>query len=131
MPTASSVWADIVEIARRLAAGQMAVPQDLPVFGRKPLSLKPIDNISSAYYLCVSALDKPAVLAQVAGILGKYDISIASVIQKGRQHANAVPVVMMTHEAREGDMQKALREIDSLPVVLDATRMIRVEESSK
>ena len=129
MPTASSVWADVVEIARRLAAGQAAVPQDLPVLGRKPLALKPMDDVRSAYYLNVSALDQPAVLAQVAGILGKHEISIASVIQKIRQHAKAVPVVMMTHEAKEGSMQKALREIDALPVIVDPTRMIRVEAS--
>jgi homoserine dehydrogenase len=129
MPTASSVWADIVEIARRLAAGQNAVPQDLPVLGRKPLTLKPIEEVRSAYYLNVSALDQPAVLAQVAGILGKHDISIASVIQKVRQHAKAVPVVMMTHEAQEGSMQKALQEINGLRVVVAETRMIRVEQS--
>ena len=129
MPTASSVWADIVEIARRLAAGQAAVPQDLPVLARKPLALKPIEEVMSAYYLNVSALDQPAVLAQVAGILGKYEISIASVIQKIRQHAKAVPVVMMTHEAKEGSMQKALQEINALRVIVDPTRMIRVEAS--
>ncbi len=128
MPTASSVWADIVEIARRLAAGQAAVPQDLPVLGRKPLTLKPMEEVRSAYYLYVSALDQPAVLAQVAGILGKHEISIASVIQKVRHQAKAVPVVMMTHEAVEGSMQKALQEIDSLPVIVAPTRMIRVEE---
>ena len=129
MPTASSVWADIVEIARRLAAGQTAVPQDLPVLGRKPLALKPIEEVTSAYYLYVSALDQPAVLAQVAGILGKHEISIASVIQKVRQHAKAVPVVMMTHEALEGSMQKALQEINALRVIVAPTRMIRVEAS--
>jgi len=129
MPTASSVWADIVEIARRLAAGQAAVPQDLPVLGRKPLILRPIEDVLSAYYLYVSALDQPAVLAQVAGILGKHEISIASVIQKVRQHAKAVPVVMMTHEAKEGSMQKALQEINALRVIVDPTRMIRVEAS--
>jgi homoserine dehydrogenase len=127
MPTASSVWADIVEIARRLAAGQTAVPQDLPVLGRNPLSLKPFEEVSSSYYLYVSALDQPAVLAQVAGILGKHEISIASVIQKIRQHSKAVPVVMMTHEAQEGAMQKALQEINALRVVVAPTRMIRVE----
>jgi homoserine dehydrogenase len=129
MPTASSVWADIVEIARRLAAGQAAVPQDLPVLGRRPLILRPIEDVLSAYYLYVSALDQPAVLAQVAGILGKHEISIASVIQKVRQHAKAVPVVMMTHEAKEGSMQKALQEINALRVIVDPTRMIRVETS--
>ncbi len=129
MPTASSVWADIVEIARRLAAGQAAVPQDLPVLGRKPLKLKPFEEVLSSYYLNVSALDQPAVLAQIAGILGKHQISIASVIQKLHQYAKAVPVVMMTHEAREGAMRKALEEIDKLGVVAEPTRMIRVEES--
>lgn len=128
MPTASSVWADIVEIARRLAAGQTAVPQDLPVLGRKPLALKPMEDVTSAYYLFVSALDQPAVLAQVAGILGKHEISIASVIQKIHQHAKAVPVVMMTHEAQEGSVRKALQEIDALRVIVSPTRMIRVEE---
>jgi homoserine dehydrogenase len=129
MPTASSVWADIVEIARRLAAGQAAVPQDLPVLGRKPLTLKPIEEVLSSYYLNVSALDQPAVLAQIAGILGRHEISIASVIQKVRQHAKAVPVVMMTHEAPEGSMRRALQEIDALNVIVAPTRMIHVEES--
>jgi homoserine dehydrogenase len=129
MPTASSVWADIVEIARRLAAGQAAVPQDLPVLGRKPLTLKPMEEVISSYYLYVSALDQPSVLAQVTGILGKNDISIASVIQKGRHQMKAVPVVMMTHGAQEGNLQKALREIDALRVIVAPTRMIRVEES--
>jgi homoserine dehydrogenase len=129
MPTASSVWADVVEIARRLAAGQAAVPQDLPVLARKPLILKPMEEVRSAYYLNVSALDQPSVLAQVTGILGKHEISIASVIQKGRHQAKAVPVVMMTHDAQEGSMQKALREIDSLRVIVAPTRMIRVEEA--
>ena len=129
MPTASSVWADIVEIARRLAAGQAAVPQDLPVLGRNPLTLKPMEEVRSAYYLYISALDQPSVLAQVTGILGKHEISIASVIQKVRHQAKAVPVVMMTHEAQEGSMQKALQEIDGLRVIVAPTRMIRVEES--
>jgi homoserine dehydrogenase len=129
MPTASSVWADIVEIARRLAAGQAAIPQDLPIFGRKHLRLKPMEEVKSSYYLYVSAMDQPAVLAQVAGILGKHEISIASVIQKVRQQAKAVPVVMMTHIAQEGNMQKALKEIDDLRVIVFPTRMIRVEES--
>ncbi|MGD0098948.1 MAG: homoserine dehydrogenase [Acidobacteriota bacterium] len=129
MPTASSVWADIVEIARRLAAGQAAVPQDLPVLGRNPLTLKPMEEVRSAYYLHISALDQPSVLAQVTGILGKHEISIASVIQKVRHQAKAVPVVMMTHEAQEGSMQKALQEIDGLQVIVAPTRMIRVEES--
>ena len=130
-PTASSVCADIVEIARRLATGQPGVPQDLPILGKNPLKLKPIGDVLSAYYLCIFVLDQPGVMAQITGILGRHKISISSMIQKGRHHANAVPVVMMTHQAREGSMQKALKEIDALEVVVDKTRMIRVEEAGE
>jgi len=129
MPTASSVCADTVEIARRLTARHPVVPQDLPILGKKPLKLKPMDEVQSAYYLCVFVLDKPAVLAKITGILGRHKISISSVIQKGRHQAKAVPVVMMTHKAREGSMQDALKEINDLEVVVSDTRMIRVEES--
>ena len=128
-PTASSVWADIVEIARRHSAGQSATAQDMPVLGSKPLTPKPIADIRSSYYLRVSALDQPAVLSQVAGILGRQEISIASVIQKTRRCAGTVPVVMMTHEAQEGNMRKALAEIDALPVIAAPTHMIRVEKA--
>jgi len=128
LPTASSVWADIVEIARRHSAGQTVTAQDLPVLGRKQPAPKPMADIQSSYYLRVSALDQPAVLAQVAGILGRHEISIASVIQKTHQRAKVVPVVMMTHEAQEGNVQRALTEIDALPVVAAPTHMIRVEE---
>ncbi len=68
-----------------------------------------------------------SVLAQVAGILGRHDISLVSVLQKGRAEGEAVPVVMMTHEARERDMRAALAAIDRLPVVAARTTMIRVE----
>lgn len=126
-PTASAVWSDVVEIARRLAHGHPALPQDLPLVGQTPLRVKPMEAIRTCYYLRVSAIDRPGVLSQVAGILGKHQISIESVIQKGRHHAEAVPVVMMTHEAVEGSMRHALEEIDRLPVVAARTVMIRVE----
>jgi homoserine dehydrogenase len=73
------------------------------------------------------ALDRTGVLAQVAGILGQHDISLVSVLQKVRASHEAVPVVMMTHEARERDMRAALAAIDKLPVVPARTTMIRVE----
>ena len=127
LPTASSIWADIVEIARRHSAGHYATAQDLPILGGKQPALKPMKDIRSSYYLRVSALDQPGVLAQVAGILGRYEISIVSVIQKTSRRAGVVPVVMMTHEAQEGNVQKALAEIDALPVIAAPTHMIRVE----
>ncbi len=127
LPTASAVWSDILDIGRRVAAGAPALQMDLPRAGERPLGIMPMDDIRTAYYLRVMALDRPGVLAQVAGILGQHDISLVSVLQKGRARGEAVPVVMMTHEARERDMRAALSAIDRLPVVAGRTQMIRVE----
>jgi len=127
LPTASAVWSDIVEIARRIAHGIPALALELPSVGPGALPLRPMDAIRSCYYLRVMALDRPGVLSRVAGILGENDISIVSVIQKGRATGEAVPVVMMTHEAREHDMRTALAAIDRLRVVSSPTTMIRVE----
>ncbi len=127
LPTASAVWSDTLDIARRVAHGIPALDVELPSASGRPLPLRPMDEIRSAYYLRVMAMDRPGVLAQVAGILGHHDISLVSVLQKGRAHGEAVPVVMMTHEARERDMRAALAGIDKLPVVASRTTMIRVE----
>ncbi len=129
MPTASAVWSDVAEIARRLAHGLPVLSLELPAPATRRLPLRPMEEIRSAYYLRVMALDRPGVLSQVAGILGRHDISITSVLQKGRAAAEAVPVVMMTHEARERDMRRALSAIDTLPVVAPPTTLIRVESA--
>jgi homoserine dehydrogenase len=63
----------------------------------------------------------------VTGVLGEHSISIASMIQKGRATGEAVPIVMMTHEAAERDVRAALAKIDRLPVVALPTTLIRVE----
>jgi len=129
MPTASAVLSDVIEIARRIAHGIPSLPLELPSVGPSPLPLTPMDAIHSRYYLRVTAQDRPGVLSRVAGILGENDISIANVIQKGRGTREAVPVVMLTHEARERDMRTALAKIDRLRDVAAATIMIRVEGS--
>jgi homoserine dehydrogenase len=89
--------------------------------------IKKMDEIESMYYFRFSALDKPGVLSKIAGVLGGHDISIASVIQKGRRLGGSVPLVVLTHRARERDVLSALDEIDRLPVVSDKTLFIRVE----
>ena len=127
LPTASAVWSDVLEIARRVAHGIPSLALELPAVGSQPLALTPMDAIRCCYYLRVTAHDRPGVLSRVAGILGDNDISIANVIQKGRGTREAVPVVMLTHEARERDMRAALAAIDALSDVAAATMMIRVE----
>ncbi len=127
MPTASAVLSDVVEVARRIAHGIPSLPLELPSVGPTAMPLTPIEAIRCCYYLRVTAQDKPGVLSRVAGILGEHDISIANVIQKGRGVREAIPVVMLTHEARERDMRAALAKIDRLRDVAAATMMIRVE----
>lgn len=130
MPTGSAVVSDLVNICRNINKGiSQRIPQgsSLMGFNGKGLTIKPFDQVITHYYFRFSALDQPGVLSTIAGILGSHGISIASVIQKGRGLGEAVPIVMMTHEARESGVQKAIREIDLLPVIADKTVIIRVE----
>jgi homoserine dehydrogenase len=128
MPTASSVVADIVEIAHNIVFHRPSHASLLPtsVMGSE-ITLRPMERITSGYYLRVMAMDKPGVLSRVSGILGEHNISIASMIQKGRDEAAAVPIVMLTHQAVEGDMRRALQKINALDVIAQETMCIRVE----
>ena len=65
-----------------------------------------MDDVRSMYFFRFSAIDKPGVLSRISGILGKYNISIASVIQKDRREGKAVPLVVLTHSAREKDVRR-------------------------
>ena len=132
MPTASAVAADLIDIARDLQKGiSRRVPsRSLTEDGIEEIDLMPMDEIATNYYFRFSALDRPGVLSRISGILGKYNISIASVIQKGRapDKAGSVPVVMTTHESREKDVRAALKEIDRLAVLKGKTVRIRIED---
>jgi len=127
MPTAAAVVSDIVEIARTLDQDRRATSAAVPVLSEGRAEVKDMNRVRSCYYLRIMAIDKPGVLSKVAGILGGNNISIASVIQKGRQEQSTVPIVMMTHEAVEGDMQVSLKAIDRLDVVSQETVCLRVE----
>ena len=129
MPTASAVVSDIVEIAQDILSGRPSRSNSLPLRKAEEAGIQIMDisEARSRYYLRVSALDKPGVLSRVSGILGDHHISIASVIQKERHAESSVPVVMMTHEAREGDAREALKEINQLEVITAETICIRVD----
>jgi len=127
--TASAVMGDAMAIARNMLAGGQA---RTPAMGYCPeavrdLAIKPMDEIVSQYYLRFATVDQPGVLAQIAGVLGRENIGIASMIQPERQEGGAVPIVLMTHEAREADIRTALAEIDQLEVVRENSRFIRIE----
>jgi homoserine dehydrogenase len=127
LPTASAVWSDVLEIAHRAAHDIRSTGLELPAAAARALPLQPMEDVRTCYYLRVMAQDRPGVLSRITGVLGEHDISIASMIQKGRGGREAVAVVMMTHQARERDMRRALSLIDRLPDVAAPTTMIRVE----
>ncbi len=126
VPTGSAVVSDIADIARNMRKNAVGRVPTIPVT-RRDARIKKIDDVLSRYYFRFSALDKPGVLSKISGILGTFNISIASVIQKGRRIGEAVPLVVLTHEAKEKDVQLALGEIDSLSVVMGKTVLVRVE----
>ena len=123
----SAVVSDLVSVARRIMGG---VKGKGLLFSEGPVTYKAIEDLVCPYYLRFTAVDRPGVLSKISGILGANEISIASVIQKGREVNGAVPVVMMTHEAKEEAVKRALEEIDRLDVIKDRTTLIRVEEGS-
>jgi homoserine dehydrogenase len=130
MPTGSAVVSDLVELGRNLLVGGTGRRVPLLSFESatiEKIPLKRVEEVVMPFYMRFSAVDRPGVLSKISGILGKNGISIASVIQKGRQMNGAVPVVMMTHEAKEESVHRALKEINRLGVILGKTMVIRVE----
>jgi len=121
-PTATAILEDLICIAK---GRKLTFPPE-----KRKLSLRPIGKIKTQYYLRFSALDEAGVLAKISGILGECGISIKSVLQKGREErkTKSVPLIMLTHKAKEEDLQKALKNIDNLPVVKEKSALIRVEE---
>ncbi len=129
MPTASSVVSDVIDIARNIRMGitGRVPPTGFQADQRRPLPIRAIENITGLYYLRFMVLDRPGVLSQLSGVLGQHDISISSVLQRGRKDGQTVPVVMTTHMAVERNIRAALREIDALPAVSSPTTVIRIE----
>lgn len=124
MPTGSAVVSDIADIARNIVTNSVG-RISLDSSGKK--NLRKMDDVQSMYYFRFSAIDKPGVLSKISGILGKYNISIVSVIQKGRHEGKAVPLVVLTHKAREKNVLAALKEINRLSMVAGKSVFIRVE----
>ena len=130
LPTASAVVADVVDVVRLLTtdpnnrvphlAFQPGELADTPVL--------PIEAVETAYYLRLTALDRPGVMARIAGILGEEGISIEAIKQKepapGETH---VPLIMLTHRVKEASMNQALARIEALDAVSGDIVRIRME----
>jgi homoserine dehydrogenase len=129
--TASAVIGDVLDLARNLGAGISRRCAPLGYLDEKVavLEIKPIGEIVSKYYIRFQALDRPGVLARIAGALGASGISIASMVQSARSASDIVPIVIMTHEAREADVRRALAEIDAFEVIREKSNFIRIEDN--
>ena len=130
MPAASAVVSDIIDLSRNLLCG---ISQRVPLFSYQKdhlskVIIKNIQEVVTRYYLRFSVFDRPGVLSKISGILGKHKISIHSVIQKGRRSKGTVSIFLLTHEAREASIRKALHEIDRLSVAQEKTMLIRIED---
>jgi len=133
MPTASAVLSDIVDISRNIISG---IKRRVPILGYpedniKPMPILPMEELYTKYYLRFEAQDNPGVLAKIAGILGQNNISIKSVHQKGRKTNGKVPVVMITHIAKEAWVQEALKQISLTDCVVGDPVVIRIEETDQ
>ncbi|MEN8256729.1 MAG: homoserine dehydrogenase [Thermodesulfobacteriota bacterium] len=128
LATGSAVAADIVDISRNIVHGAINRVSCLSYLPEHIESRKvtPISQLRCPYYFRFTTLDQPGVLATIAGILGKFNISIESVIQKSNHKSKTVPIVMRTYEAVEASVVEALAEIDKLPMVAAETVKIRI-----
>ena len=130
-PTASAVVADIIDTARMISSPQSSVPA--LAFRDDSLSdvaILPMDDVVGAYYLRITAVDKPGVLADITQILGDREISIEAIIQKEPRGADAankrVPVIILTREVREATMNDAIAHIEKLKAIAEMVTRIRV-----
>jgi homoserine dehydrogenase len=121
MPTASAVVGDIVTVARALLAGERPLPSHAPTAG----VMRPFDETVVQYSVLLDVADEPGVLAAVAATFGAHDVSIKSVWQEGAQ--DTAQLLLITHAARERDVQATLGELRALACVRDVASVMRVE----
>jgi homoserine dehydrogenase len=126
MPTGSAVVSDIIDLSRNILAGS---PGRVPLPPAEPRAgLRPHAEIRCGYYLRFTVKDVPGVLARIADTLARRRISIAAVQQREQSGEGApVPLVIVSHRAREADVQDAIREIDTYETTVAPTRLIRIE----
>lgn len=132
--TASSVIADLVDVARAVANGST---QRVPYLGFEPdamgdVPVLPMESIRSGYYLRIHAKDHPGVLAKVASILSEHSINIESIMQKESEEMNGlIPIIMLTHTVQERQMNLAIADLQALPDIEGKVVRIRAEHFKK
>ncbi len=128
LPTAVSVVADVLDVARAWRSGFAGTATRAIQMQARPLT--PVDDVRTRYYLRFQVHDRPGVLARLAGALGEASVSIEQMVQEGGAGSSGVPVdiVMLTHEALERDVRRALEAIARSGVAAAPPRLIRIQE---
>lgn len=130
LAAASAVVSDITYLARQVANGTAGQIPFINYNPRQKVVRLPMAELASRHYLRFTTVDKPGVLSKITGVLGEHQISIAQVHQAVPDAAakKGVPIVIVTHEAPEGAVTRALRQTDRLSVVLKDTVHLRIDE---
>jgi homoserine dehydrogenase len=119
-PTASAVLGDLIDAVKNLHSGGRGAT--FGTLSRKPI--RPIDDIESQFYVTLDALDRPGVLATIAGVFGQHKVSIQSMQQKGQGHE--ARLIFVTHLAREADLRATMHDVRDLDMVKHAGSVLRV-----
>jgi homoserine dehydrogenase len=121
-PTSSAVVADIIDIARGRAVDAFSVPADQLL----KLPTAPMSDYVGSYYVRFMVVDQPGVIADIAAALRDHNVSMESILQQGRAPGETLPVVLTTHETREGEMLETLAAISRSKAVVEEPKMIRI-----
>ena len=120
-PTGSAVVGDIIDVARNLLQTARGAAESQ----HRPMEIRPIEELTTQYYVLLDVEDRAGVLAQVATVLGDHDVSIAQVWQEG--HGDSAQLVLVTHQAREGNLRATVDALGDVPSVRNVASVLRVE----
>lgn len=123
-PTASAVVADIVDIARGTRFPMLGIPAEQLT----PARATPPEKHFGGYYLRLNVVDVPGVLADITAILKDEDVSVESVLQRGRDPGQGVPLIMILHDSAAGQVFSAVKKISALDSVLERPMLMRIEK---
>lgn len=127
LPTGSAIVSDIVSIVR----SNVNTENDNPVVKNNLWNreIQDMGNVESKFYIRATVLDESGVLGEITAILGKHNVSLRSVIQKGDENEEGqVTIVLVTHKTNEAELNRAIEEISNLKSVNNIDNIIRIED---
>jgi homoserine dehydrogenase len=126
LPTASAVWSDVLEMAKVI---QNQIEETNTIKVKNGFKPGHISSGSNAYYIRLQVTDRPGVLGKIATAFGRNNVSLESVVQRGRG-GKSVPLIFITHEAEWDRLDAALNEIKQLSTVEEVASILMVQSRS-